>query len=163
MPGKNQRGEKQRVAVYEWKKGASQSEDCGGAEQNASRAQQSSEIDGEWPDEHQRCVVGAIQPGAVVEAYADMPLQIRKTETQHAAGERHQSRAEDDTKNSEQGTRRDFRWDGGGGAMRNIECGGADWMLEVPMVTATVSSGRLLPRKVRDGVSQRSWNHRARS
>src|SRR5258705_13919878 len=104
----------------EREKRASQSEDAGGEQQDAPRPEQPPEINCERADEHQRGVVGAVKPGAVVEAYADMPFQIGKAERKHADSKRDEPSAYDDTQNSDQRPRGNFRRHSGGGSARDV-------------------------------------------
>ena len=104
-------------------KDASKSEDASGKEQNAPWSQQPTQIDSERPDEHERRVIRTVKPSAVVETYAYMTLQIGKAETEHSAGQSNESRSYDDSQDSKQRPRRDFRRNGRGGTARDLSCG----------------------------------------
>src|SRR5258706_10129689 len=108
------------MAMDHGEKRASQSEDAGGEQQDAPRPQQPPEINCEWADEHQRGVEGAVKPRAVVEAYADVPFQIGKAESKHAAGKSNESRSYDDPQDPQERPRRDFRRHGRGGTARDV-------------------------------------------
>src|ERR1700731_4862116 len=104
----------------EWASKRSYGEKSCGKQQHAPRAQQPSKVDGERADKHERCIEGTVEPGAIVEAYANVPLQIGKAETEHTAGKGDESGASDDSQNTQQGTRRYFRRHSRGGRTRDL-------------------------------------------
>ena len=76
-------------------------EESSGKQEYAPRPEQTSEVDTERADKHERCIEGTVEPGAVVEAYANVAFQIGKAETEHAAGKGDESGACDDSHNAE--------------------------------------------------------------
>ena len=89
-----------------------QCEAGGRDDQDTARAQQSAEIHGEWPDEHQRDVECAPDPCAIVEANPQAAFQVGSAETQESAGERDNARAHHDAENAEHGAIGELAGDG---------------------------------------------------
>src|ERR1700691_5681731 len=104
----------------EWERKRSYGEKSCGKQQHAPRAQQPSKVDGERADKHERCIEGTVEPGAIVEANANVAFQIGKAETEHAAGKGDESCAGDDSQDTEKRARRYFRRDSRGGPTRDL-------------------------------------------
>src|ERR1700735_5818469 len=104
----------------EWQKKRGCGEKPCRKQQHAPWPQQPSEEDSKRADKHERRIEGTVEPGAIVEAYANVPLQVGKAETEHAAGKGDESGASHDSQNTEKRSRRYFRRDGRGGRTRDL-------------------------------------------
>src|ERR1700731_3738363 len=89
-------------------------------QEHAPWPQQPPEVNREWADKHERCIESAVEPGAIVEAHANVPLQIGKAETQHPDGKGDESGANDDSQDTEKRTRRYLRRHSRGGRTRDV-------------------------------------------
>src|ERR1700722_7475936 len=106
--GNDQRGDEKTIAMDEWEKERGYGEESCGKQQHAPWPQQPSQVDGERADKHQRRIEGTVEPGTVVKAYANVPLQIGETETEHSAGKSNEPGASDHSQDTEKRTRRYF-------------------------------------------------------
>jgi hypothetical protein len=68
-------------------------ENARGSKQHAPSPQQAAEIHCERADEHERHVVSAADPGAIVNPDAEIAFEICRAQGEHAAGQRDDSRA----------------------------------------------------------------------
>src|SRR5271165_6478726 len=88
--------------MYERQEGAGYGEDSSREEKDAAGPQQTSDVDNERPDKHERRIVGAVEPRTLVVTDTDMTLQIRHPQRKHAAGKRDQPGADEDASYSQQ-------------------------------------------------------------
>ena len=97
-------GDQQAEAVDHRQEPAEECKQTGRGQKYAARPEQTADIYREWTDEHQRDVKGAANPSPIVVADSQTALQIARTQRQHPAGERHNSRPHHNTQDSKQGT-----------------------------------------------------------
>src|ERR1700747_3344231 len=91
--------EEQAVVVDEWKEHADYRKCRCCKEQNSPRSDQTAEIHGEGPDEHQAHVGSGAKPRAGIEANSEVAFEVCQPKGNHAAGQRDRSRSYDDPKN----------------------------------------------------------------
>src|SRR5580704_5732276 len=72
--GNDKRNHQQTVAMDKRKKDGNDGKHSRSKQQNEARPQQPSDVDSKRADEHERCIVGTVKPGAVVVAYANVAL-----------------------------------------------------------------------------------------
>src|ERR1700722_7508587 len=139
-------------------------EKSGRKQEHAPGPQQPSEVDSERADKHERRIEGTVEPGAIVEAYANVPLQIGKAKTQHAPRKGHEPGAGDNTEDAEKRTRRYFRRYSRSGRMRDVYGRRANRDgRSCHRFPVTALCGQLLPLKVRDATSSRPPDRPTRS
>jgi hypothetical protein len=102
----HERGQKQAVTMNQRQEKANQSERDRGDPRNAAGAEQTAEIHGERPNEHERDVIRAANPGTIVKADPETPLKVGSAQRERAPGQRDDSRAQYHAQNAQAGFER---------------------------------------------------------